>query len=127
MKLNQAKAGDQVKVAVGSQTYTKKISSNKKSRSLTVKIKKASAGQKVKVTLYDKFKKKKDSDNTIVYYGNSIYKGMSSGNAVLTTWGSPVRRNSYGSWLQWVFTSGNTTLYAYIKNGKVVSTQKLNY
>lgn len=54
--------------------------------------------------------------------------GMSAKDAVLTTWGAPVRRNNWGTGtLQWVFESGSSTLYAYIRNGRVTSIQHLNY
>lgn len=128
IKLTNAKKGDKVKVLIGSKTYTKKISSGKKIQVIKVGIKSAAAGTKVKAALYDKFKNKKDSDSCMIYYGNTIYKGMSSKNVVLTTWGYPVMRNDYGYGpLQWVFKSGQTTLYVYIKNGKVVSWQRINY
>ena len=53
---------------------------------------------------------------------------MSAHNATLTTWGKPVRRNDWGTgYKQWVFESAYSTLYAYIKNGKVCSIQHLNY
>lgn len=128
IKLTNAKKGDKVKVIIGSKTYTKKISSGKKVQVIKVGIKKAPAGAKVKAVLYDKFKNKKDSESSMVYYGDKIYTGMSSKNVVLTTWGYPVMRNDYGYGpLQWVFESGKTTLYVYIKNGKVVNMQTINY
>ena len=81
-----------------------------------------------KITLYDRFGKKKDSCTSKVYIGNRIYVGMSAKDAVLTTWGAPVRRNNWGTGtLQWVFESGSSTLYAYIRNGRVTSIQHLNY
>lgn len=128
IKLTNAKKGDKVKVVAGSKTYTKKITSNKKTQKVTIKIKKQPAGKTVKATLYDKFSKKKDSETTMVYYGDSIYVGMSSSNALLTTWGRPVRRNDYGfGSVQWVYESGRTTMYVYVRGGKVVNIQKINY
>lgn len=120
--------GDKLKIKIGSKTYTKKIKSNKKKQKASVKIKKASAGTKIKITLYDKFGKKKDSYTSKVYYGDKIYVGMSAKNAALTTWGPPVRKNNWGTGsIQWVFESGSSTLYAYVRNGVVVNIQHLNY
>lgn len=128
IKLTNAKKGDKVKVVAGSKFYTKKITSNKKTQKITIKIKKMAAGKYVKATLYDKFSKKKDSEKTMVYYGDSIYKGMSATNAQLTTWGYPDRKNDYGfGYVQWVYESGNTILYVYIKGGKVTNIQRINY
>ena len=63
----------------------------------------------------------------MVYYGNKIYIGMSEKNALLTTWGRPAHRNYYGFGpIQWVFYSGNTTLYVYVQGGKVTNLQWLD-
>ncbi len=120
--------GDKLKVKIGGRTYTKKLKSNKKKQKITIKIKKAAAGSKIKITLFDKYGAKKGAESGMVYYGNAIYVGMSARNATLTTWGSPVRRNNWGTgYEQWVFESANSTVYAYIKNGKVFNLQHLNY
>lgn len=120
--------GDKLKIKIGKRIYTKKLKSNKKKQKIQVGIKKAATGSKIKITLYDKFGAKKGTDSDMVYYGKKIYVGMSARNATLTTWGSPVRRNNWGTgYKQWVFESGNSTLYAYIKNGKVCNIQHLNY
>lgn len=120
--------GDKLKVKIGNHVYTKKLKSNKKKQKIKIGIKKATAGSKIKITLYDKFGAKKGSNSDMVYYGAKIYVGMSARNAGLTTWGSPVRRNNWGTgYKQWVFESANSTLYAYIKNGKVCNIQHLNY
>lgn len=115
-------------MSIGSKRYTKKIKSNKKKQKITIRLKKkGTAGSKVKVTLYDKFYTKKDSDQSMVYFGKTIYKGMSAKDAQLTTWGYPSRKNNWGTGaLQWVFETNNCTLYVYIKNGKVVLIQKLS-
>ncbi len=94
---------------------------------MTIPIEAGAAGQKIKLTYLDKYKNKKGSFSSMVYLGNTIYVGMSSSDVVLTTWGKPIRRNSYGSMQQWIFKSGSTVLYVYIENGKVVSLQKFNY
>lgn len=120
--------GDKLKIKIGSRTYTKKLKSNKKKQKISIKIKKAAAGSKIKITLFDKYGAKKGAESGMVYYGNSIYVGMSARNAELTTWGRPVRRNNWGTgYEQWVFESANSTVYAYIKNGKVFNLQHLNY
>lgn len=78
-----------------------------------MRIKKAAVGNKVKVVLYDRWGKKKDSDSEIVYSGDEIKYGMSARDACLTTkWGSPVRRNYYDGMHVWTFWSGATTLKA---------------
>ena len=119
---------DKLKVSIGGKTYTKKLKSNKRRQKITLKIRKPKTGAKIKITLYDRFGKKKDSCTSKVYIGNRIYVGMSAKDAVLTTWGAPVRRNNWGTGtLQWVFESGSSTLYAYIRNGRVTSIQHLNY
>ena len=127
--LGSARKGDKLRLKVGSKTYTKKIKSGKKRQTITFPLSpKAAAGSTVKAVLYDKFGKKKGSDERRVYIGNTIYTGMSANDALLTTWGRPVRRNDWGNgYLQWVFVSGRTTLYVYIQNGRVVSLQKYNY
>lgn len=127
--LGSARKGDKLRLKVGSKTYTKKIKSGKKRQTITFPLSpKAAAGSTVKTVLYDKFGKKKGSDERRVYIGNTIYTGMSANDALLTTWGRPVRRNDWGNgYLQWVFVSGRTTLYVYIQNSRVVSLQKYNY
>lgn len=121
--------GDKVKINIGKKTYTKKINSSKKKQKITININKHTTGSKVKVNLYDKFGKKKgETDTDIVYYGDTIYIGMSEKNATLTTLGPPIRRNDWGTGsIQWVFDNGASTVYAYIKNGKVTDLQKINY
>lgn len=72
-------------MSIGSKRYTKKIKSNKKKQKITIRLKKkGTEGSKVKVTLlYDKFYTKKDSDQNMVYFGKTIYKGMSAKDAQL--------------------------------------------
>ncbi len=126
-KITNAKKGDKITVKIGGKTFTKKIKSKKKTQRVTIPIEAGAAGQKIKLTYLDKYKNKKGSFSSMVYLGNTIYVGMSSSDVVLTTWGKPIRRNSYGSMQQWIFKSGSTVLYVYIENGKVVSLQKFNY
>lgn len=127
-KVTGAYKGDIVTVKVGGKSYKKKLKSAKRSQKVTFSIRPAAAGTKVKVTYSDRFKKKKSSISSVVYYGNTIYVGMSSTDACLTTWGKPRRKNYYGgSWAQWVFVSGKSTLYVYVQDGKVVSLQRINY
>lgn len=128
IKVTGGNKGDKLKVKIGKKTYTKKLSKNTRKQKFTMKIKKAAAGTTVKIILYDKYGKKKDYCTSMVYHGDRIYVGMTAREAELTTWGPPVRRNNWGfGSIQWVFESGSTTLYAYIRNGKVVSIQQLNY
>lgn len=126
--VENAKKGDKVKVKIGNKSYTKKITKTKKYYTIKVKISPGTAGASVTVTLTDRFGKKKDCYKDIVYIGDEIYKGMSEKNALLTTWGKPVRKNDYGlGFEQWVFESGKTTMYVYVKAGVVYNIQKLNY
>lgn len=127
-KVTGAYKGDIVTVKVGNKTYMKKINSNKRRQTVTVSIGSAVAGSKVMAIYSDRFKKRKDYASDMVYFGNSIYIGMSSTDACLTTWGRPTRRNYYGgNWEQWVFVSGGSTLYVYVQDGKVVYLQRMNY
>ena len=127
LDVSNVRKGDTIKLIVGSKTYRKKIVSNKNSQIISMKINKTKAGTKVKAILYDKFSKKVDVDETMVYYGNKIYVGMSAEDAELTTWGDPVRRNDYGyGQVQWVYRSGNTLLYVYTQGGKVVNIQSFS-
>ncbi|MDE6635995.1 MAG: hypothetical protein K2K09_05240, partial [Lachnospiraceae bacterium] len=120
--------GDKLQIKIGNGIYTKKLKSDKKKQKINIGIKTAAAGSKIKITLYDKFGAKKGTASDMVYCGTKIYVGMSARDATLTTWGSPVRRNNWGTGFdQWVFESANSTLYAYIKNGRVSNIQHLNY
>ena len=126
--ITNGKKGDKVKVKVGKKTYTAKVKKTKKYQTVKIKITPKAAGTSVTLTLTDKFGKKKDSYKDIVYIGDKIYVGMSASNALLTTWGKPIRRNDYGlGFEQWVYQSGATTLYVYVSGGKVTNIQKLNY
>ncbi len=128
LEVTKGKKDDKIKIKAGGKTYTKKIKSSKKKQKISVNVNGGlSAGSKVKVTLYDKFGTKKDSFTSMVYFGDTIYVGMSAKDVVLTTWGPPVRKNDWGSFEQWIFESGNTTLYVYIEGGVVTSIQKYNY
>ncbi len=127
--VRKPRKGDKLIVKAAGRTYTKTIKGNKSKQKIVMKLrKKPSAGSKVSVILKDKFGKKKDWEKVMAYYSNAIVKGMSASNAALTTWGRPIRKNDYGTGsIQWVFQSGNSYLYAYIKGGKVIAIQRLNY
>lgn len=129
LKVYKPRKGDKLILKAAGRTYTKKIKGDKPSRKIVMKLrKKPAAGSKVSVVLKDRFGKKKDSDKAMSYYGNTIAKGMSAANAALTTWGRPIRRNDYGTGsIQWVFRSGDTYLYVYIRGGRVVAIQRINY
>ncbi len=126
-KVTGAYKGDVVTVNVGGRTYKKRITSNKRRQIVTIPIGSATAGEQARATYSDRFKKRKDYDSRMVYYGDSIYVGMSIGDACLTTWGSPKQRNYYGgNWEQWVFSSGGSMLFVYVQDGKVVLIQRMN-
>lgn len=127
VKISGAHVGDTVTVTVGGKSYKKKITKSATNQSLLVKTGKHSAGSKIKVVYADKYGTVKDRTSDMVYYGNKIYIGMSEKNALLTTWGRPAHRNYYGFGpIQWVFYSGNTTLYVYVQGGKVTNLQWLD-
>lgn len=128
-KVTGAYKGDIVTVKVGDRTYKKRITSNKRRQTVSVPIGLATAGEQVRATYSDRFKKRKDYDaSRMVYFGDSIYVGMSINDACLTTWGKPKRRNYYGgNWEQWVFSSGGSMLFVYVQDGKVVFIQRMNY
>lgn len=129
LSIYKPRKGDCLTLSAGGRKYTKRLKTSKKKQKIVIKLKrKAVAGSKVSVVLKDKFGKKKSSHQAMVYYGNTIMKGMSAKNATLTTWGYPLRKNDYGTGsVQWVFRSGDTYLYVYIRGGKVVSMQRINY
>lgn len=128
MSITNGKKGERLKLSVGSKTYSKKLKSGKKRQNIQISLNpKASAGTVIKAVLYDKFGKRKGSAQTKVYIGDTIYTGMSAHDAQLTTWGAPVRKNDWGGgYLQWVYRSGDSTLYVYIQNGRVVSMQRFS-
>lgn len=125
--VKKAGKNDVIVVKVGNHVYKKKITKKTKNKVIRVKISKHPAGQKVQVILQDPFGKKKDISSSMVYIGNKIYVGMSARDALLTTLGSPDRKNNYGSFLQWVYESEGTTTYVYIRGGKVTNIQRFNY
>jgi hypothetical protein len=127
VKVYDTRKGDKVKLKVGKRTYTKKIKAKHNKKTISFKIKKAPAGTKVVATYYNKFDNRKGRYKDMVYFGDYIYKGMSAKNATLTTWGKPVRRNDYNGELQWIFESGQKTLYAYIRGGVIYSINVYNY
>lgn len=127
LKVVGGRKGDKLKFKIGNKTYTKKIKSNKKYQKIPFKISKYEAGSKIKITLTDKFGKNKSTETDKVYYGTDIHVGMSTSQILLTTWGSPTRKNDWGSFEQWVYEYGNSTLYVYIKGGKVTDIQRFNY
>lgn len=126
VKVQKGQKGDKIKVNVGGTIYTKTIQKTKKTQNVTVNIGPAAAGSGVIVELTDKFGKVKDTYSDMVYFGDTIYIGMSEEEACLTTWGTP-QRNNWGGTIQWVYRSGSTTLYVYIVDGKVAYIQELNY
>lgn len=126
LKVRNGQKGDKIKVNIGGTIYTKTIKKTKKTQNVTVNIHPAAAGTGIVATLCDKFGKVKDTHRDMVYFGDSIYVGMSAEEACLTTWGTP-KRNNWGGTIQWVYRRGSTTLYVYIQNGRVAYIQRLNY
>ncbi len=126
LKVSEGQKEDKLIVNVGGAIYTKTIKKTKKNQNVTVNINPAAAGTGVEVKLCDKFGKVKDTCHDMVYFGDSIYVGMTAEEACLTTWGFP-QRNDWGDIIQWVFKSGSTWLYVYIEDGRVAYIQRLNY
>lgn len=130
VKVTSVRKNDRVKLIVGNRTYTKKVKKTHGSATLAFKIKKAAAGSKIKLKYTDKFGKKKgyySDDQEIVYLGDNIYEGMSEKDCVLTSWGYPVSRNNYSGLKQWKFVRGSSTMYVYIRNGRVLKKNTYNY
>ena len=121
-----ARKGDRLKVYIGKKMYSYKFKKNRsKKKIIKFKIKKSKAGTKIKVCLYDRFKCKKTSCRDIVYYGNSVYKGMKMKYFRLTTWGKPDHLYNWGDGRQmWVYkyTDGSRTRVI-IRNGVVTRVQ----
>ena len=126
LKVQKGQKGDKVRVNVGGAIYTKTIKNTKKIQNVTVNINPAGAGTSITAELTDKFGKVKHTYNDMVYFGDTIYIGMTEEEACLTTWGTP-QRNNWGGIIQWVYRSGSTTLYVYIVDGRVSDIQQLNY
>lgn len=131
-KISNAWSGDYILMKIGKKTYKKKISKSYGSKhNITFKIPKQVAGTKVKLSYLDRFGDAKGAKKSaMVYYGNKIFVGMSSHNALLTTWGKPDHRNYYGSGtpVQWVWDDddGLPMLLVYIRGGKVIDFQSLD-
>jgi len=102
LKVSEGQKGDKLTVNVGGASYTKTIQKTKKSQNVTVNINPAAAGAGVEVKLCDKFGKVKNTCHDMVYFGDSIYVGMTAEEACLTTWGTP-QRNNWGGLIQWVY------------------------
>lgn len=128
IKVTKASKGDKIKIKIGSKTYTKKIKNNKKTQTIKINVKNISAGQKVNLYLYDKYGNKKASGSDKVYYDTRIWVGMTEKQVLQTTWGKPDYKNDWGTGsIQWVYERGSTTLYVYVRNGKVVDLQQIRY
>lgn len=127
VKVSKLQKGDKVKLKVGKKAYIKKVKKNSKNKTFSFNVTKANAGSKVTITVYDKYNNKKASKKSRVYYGTKVYVGMSTKTLKLTTWGAPDYINYYSNDpQQWVYERDFTTLYVYVKNGKVVSYQKFH-
>lgn len=124
-RVTNAMKGDFILLQTGKKTYKRTLDSEKKNQTITFSVRKSKAGTKVKVTYYDRYGKKKSSDSTTVFYRKFFRVGMSSKNALLTTWGQPAYKNDYGYFQQWVFFSPKTIVYVYLQNGKVTAVQQV--
>ncbi|MEE3428829.1 MAG: hypothetical protein VZQ55_07680 [Ruminococcus sp.] len=130
VKVTSVRKNDKVKLKIGKKTYTKKVKKKRGSTTITFKIKKSYAGSKIKIKYTDKFGKPKayyTGDQEIVYIGDNIYNGMSEKDCVLTSWGYPFIRNNYSGMKLWKFERGSSILWVYIQNGRVKTTEHINY
>jgi hypothetical protein len=123
------KKGDKITVNVDGRTYTKKFSSNIDSKKVYINISKAKLGSKITVKLIDKYGKTKHTYKDQVYSGIDVKIGMTTKQALNTTWGSPYHRDYWKLYgiEEWEFHKGGYKMYVYLKNGKVFDIVKLDY
>lgn len=119
VRCREASQGDVIKVKINGKIYKKKI--GKTSGSPTVKIYtgKHTTGSAVYMYLYNSHNQKICSRKDKVYFGNKLYVGMTSNQALQTTWGKPIARYQYTGYQLWLYQSGDTVVYAGIRGGKV--------
>lgn len=120
INVNNALPGSKIKLKIGKKTYTKKVTSTKKS--IKIKIKKpVKYGQKVKITVTYKGKvigRDKCDSWDVVWYANKVKVGMTK-KQVKYTWGTPDdTSSSSGGWNHWYYGDGSRVSF---KNGKVKS------
>ena len=128
VKVEDARKGDCLKVFIGKKVYSYKFKKNRKSKSIKLKIKKSKAGTKIRVRLYDRFKYPKAICRSMVYYTDSIYKGMKLKHLRLSSWRKPDRRYDWGNGsMTWVYKFSDSTIRAFIRKGVVVRVQEFNY
>ncbi len=129
LKTSQLKKGDKITVKIGNKTYKKNISQNMKSQVIKIPISKAKLGSKIIIKLIDKYGKTKDKSLGWVYSGIDVKIGMTSTQALNTTWGEPLRKEYYSrsGVEEWTFFKGGAWLYAYLKNGRVRDVQIIYY
>ena len=120
VECSNVSAGDMIKIKIGGKTYKKKIKQSKKLLKTKVYIGTHAAGTKISASLYNSRGQKLDSYSDMVYFGNKLYVGMTSKQALLTTWGKPVSKATYYGIKEWVYRSGNQVVYVYISGGKVI-------
>ena len=64
----------------------------------------------------------------MVYYTDSIYKGMKLKHLRLSTWRKPDRRYDLGNGsMMWVYKFSDSTIRAFVRKGVVVRVQEFNY
>lgn len=119
VRCREASQGDVIKVKINGKIYKKKI--GKTSGSPTVKIYtgKHTTGAAIYMYLYNSHDQKICSRKDKVYFGNKLYVGMTSNQALQTTWGKPIARYQYTGYQLWLYQSGDTVVYAGIRGGKV--------
>lgn len=111
--------GSTLKLRIGKRKYTKKIKSNNKT--VSIKIKKPAAGNKIVGKLYYKGKLVGDGEYTsqIVYYSRKLKKGMSKKRAQqVPKWEYPYKKSVYGKSETWEYMEydedGYATDYKYL-------------
>ena len=115
-----ASQGDVIKVKINGKIYKKKIGKTNGSPTVKIYTGKHTTGAAVYMYLYNSYNQKICSRKDKVYFGNKLYVGMTSSQALQTTWGKPIARYQYTGYQLWLYQSGDTVVYACIRGGKVI-------
>lgn len=109
-----------VKVKINGKLYKKKVGKSSGSPSIKIFTGKHATGSTIHVYIYNSYNQKLCYSKDKVYFGKTLYVGMTSKQALQTTWGKPTDRYSYPGYQVWIFQSGDTVVFAYISGGRVI-------
>ncbi|ROR26348.1 hypothetical protein EDD66_10870 [Mobilisporobacter senegalensis] len=122
--------GDYLVIKIGSKSY-KKVLKTAKKQTFKITVKNPVPGQKVTVTLYNKFKQKRYSSNSKVYLALKPTIGMTKKQVLQTTWGSSdyVSKFNVGgvSYEQWGYEIKNKFTYLWFEKGILKSINSYSY